>query len=60
MFRKFVIFCLLAKRLRGTDEMASRAIFSKRVVVWRPTIKPNELYICVTKGHMNAVMIDEF
>jgi len=28
----------LSKRLRGPDEMASRAAFGPRAVVWRPLV----------------------
>jgi len=36
VFRKYLIFSLLTKRLRGSNEVASRAGFDPRAKVWRP------------------------
>jgi len=37
-FCKFILFALLTKCRRGPDEMASRAGFDLRAVVWRPLL----------------------
>jgi len=38
IFRNYIIFLLLAKCVRGPDEMTSRAGFGPRAVVWRPLL----------------------
>jgi len=35
MLRKYIVFPLMTKWLRGPDEITSRAAFGPRAVVWR-------------------------